>query len=398
MLLMKIIFAALIIICSVFYVMYLWNFALVLLVIMIAVPVVMFLITFLASRKMSVEMTLKNTAAAKNENFPVQIKVNNRSIIPIGKADVHIHYYNVFNNQINTFQLFMPIQAKNVQSVTFQLSSKFCGIVNIFCKQIYIYDPLRIFKFRIGRNVSVQAAVMPEGHEIEGIVNFTDRVNEESESFSEHKPGDDPSEVFDLRGYHPGDKLNRIHWKLSSKKDEFIVKDYSLPVDIPCLIFIDLHCYEDSKYTLPVFDTLMESLVSLSQFLISNERAHTIVYYSGRRGEFVEKNITDPESMTIAIQEIVLSVSDNLFCEQPENYFRLCDNDLSLSSFTFITSSSDQRIIEYIDDNVDADFKNCVAVVKTPEDAEKMNADYSSLSMIPVVIGRVSASIKDIEI
>ena len=397
MLLMKIIFAALIIICFIFYVMYLWNFALVLLVIMIAVPLVMFLTTFLASRKMDVEMMLKNTTAAKNENFPVQIKVNNRSIIPIGKADVHIHYYNVFNNQINTFQLYMPIQAKNAQSVTFQLSSKFCGIVNIFCKQIYIYDPLRIFKFRIGRNISVQAAVMPEGHEIDGIVNFTDRVNEESETFSDQKPGDDPSEVFDLRGYHPGDKLNRIHWKLSSKKDEFIVKDYSLPVDIPCMIFADLHCYEDDKYTLPVFDTIMETLVSLSQFLISNERPHTIVYYSGRQGEFVEKNVTDPDSMALTIQEIVLSVSDNLFCEKPENYFRLNENELCLSSFTFITSANETQILEYIDDTIDADFKNGIIVVKSPEAAEKINAEYSALKAMPVVIGRVSASIKDIE-
>ena len=398
MLLMKIIFAALILICFIFYIMYLWNFALVLLIIMIALPVIMFVTTLIASRNMDVEMMLKNNTAAKNENFPVQIKINNRSIFPVGKAEVHIHYYNVFNNQINTFQLFMPIQSRNTQSITFQLSSKYCGIVNILCKQICIFDPLRIFKFRIGRNISVQAAIMPEGHEIDGIVNHTDRVNDESDCFSEHKPGDDPSEVFDLRGYHPGDKLNRIHWKLSSKKDEFIVKDYSLPVDIPCLVFVNLRCYEDSKYTLPVFDTLMETVVSVSQFLIENERPHTIVYYNGKAGEFAEKNITDMDSMTVTVQELVMSVSDNLFCDPPENYFRLCEKDLCLSSFTFITSLPDTPVLEYIDDSIDADIKNGIVVVKSPEEAVSAVSDYPALNVIPVVIGRVSASIKDIEL
>ena len=176
----------------------------------------------------------------------------------MGKAEAHIEYYNVFNNQITSFELYLPVQARNSQRVTFQISSKFCGIIKIQNSELILFDPLRIFKFRTGRNIRTEVAVVPSGYEISGTINYTDRVNEESENFSEYRPGDDPSEVFDLREYVPGDKLNRIHWKLSSKKDEFIVKEFSLPIDVPCVVFLDLKCYEDSDYTLPVFDTLVE--------------------------------------------------------------------------------------------------------------------------------------------
>ena len=144
MLLMKIFFAVLIIICAVFYVMYLWDFALVLLIVVCAIPVLMFITTYITKLLIKVDMSVKNGTASKREDFPVFLRINNRSIFPVGKADAHIEYYNVFNNEINTFELHMPVQPLNEQSVTFQLSSQYCGIINIKCAFIYIYDPLKI--------------------------------------------------------------------------------------------------------------------------------------------------------------------------------------------------------------------------------------------------------------
>lgn len=399
MLLMKIFFAVLVIICAVFYVMYLWDFALVLLVVVCTIPVLMFVTTFITKLLVKADMSVRDGTAAKREDFPVFLRLNNRSFFPIGKAEAHIEYYNVFNNEINTFELHMPVQPLNEQSVTFQLSSQFCGIINIKCAYIYLYDPLKIFKFKTGRNLTAEVAVMPEGHEIGGEVSYLDRINEESNVFSEHKPGDDPSEVFDLRGYHPGDKLNRIHWKLSSKKDEFIVKDYSLPVDTPCTLFINLKNYEknDQRFTLPVYDTLVEALVSVSQFMLENERLHSIAFYSGKANGFVERNIADSDDLAGAVQELILSVTDNLFCEPPELYFTE-HSGLSLSSFTFITALPDTPVLEYIDDNIDADILNALVVVPSLEEAAKSLTSYPNLNTIPVVIGRISSSVKDIEL
>jgi hypothetical protein len=39
-------------------------------------------------------------------------------------------------------------------------------------------------------------------------------------------PGDDPSELYDLRDYRPGDRITRIHRKLSDKFNRLIVKEY----------------------------------------------------------------------------------------------------------------------------------------------------------------------------
>ena len=397
MLIMKILFAILILICAIFYIMYIWNFALVLLIVMIALPAAMFVTTLIASRKTSVFFSVPEKNASKNQNFPVQIQIVNDSIFPIGKAEAHIQYSNVFNDQVNSFELHIPVQAKNSQSTTFKLSSRFCGIITVSCDKIFIFDPLRLFRFRVGKELSAQVAVMPEGHEMGGVICFTDRINDESEMFSEHRPGDDPSEVFDLRDYHPGDKLNRIHWKLSSKKDQFIVKDYSLPVDVPSMLFVNLKCYENSEYTLPVFDTLVECLVSMSQFMLENERSHSIVFYNGKKADFSRYIVTDTESLAAVVRDLIFSVTDTANCQTAELYF-MDHPELALSSLTFITQKPDDDIISYIDENVDADIKNAVVVVNTPEDTTAVPDAYPQLRVLPLVIGRISSSIKDIEL
>lgn len=397
MTLTKILFIILIIVCSLFYILYLWDFALVLLIVIIALPIIMFISTFITKKCLNVEFAVKDKNAVKSKDFPVQLVITNKSIFPIGKAEARIEYYNVFSSDVSTFDIFLPIQPKNSQRVTFQLSSKFCGIIKIKTLYLNIFDPLRIFKFKAAKNVCTEVTIMPDGHEISGIVHYTDRVNEESEMFSEHRPGDDPSEVFDLREYNAGDKLNRIHWKLSSKKDDFIVKEYSLPIDVPCALFLDIRQNGDKDKALPVYDTLMETFLSVSQFLLENERCHSVIYYSFSQGGFTEASITSHADINAVIHDIISSMGNSMSCPSPEVF--LSDNpSLSYASFTLISSANDQAVLDHIDEDIDADFKNAVLVIDSIDKLHSVGGSFSSLNVIPVVIDRISASIKDIDI
>ena len=373
------------------------DFALVLLVVFIALPVIMLITAFILKHSINAELAVKDTLVPKNHPFSVQLCITNKSFIPVGKAEAHIEYYNVFSNQTTSFFLDMPIQPRNSQRITFQLSSKFCGIIKIRTVNIKIYDPMRLFRFKTGKNIRTEVAVMPEIHEITGTVTTIDRINEESNVFSENKPGDDPSEIFDLREYNPGDKLNRIHWKLSSKKDDFIVKEYSLPVDVPSVIFLDLKCYEDSEYTLPIFDTIIETFLSVSQLMLENERIHNVVFYSGRQKQFVEKSISSADDLAEVTRDIIISFNDNLYCLKPDVY--LTDNSvISLSSFIFISSVPDNAVFRLIDECVDADIKNALIVVRSQAAAAKVSCLSPEINITPVAAGKISSSIKDIEL
>ena len=81
----------------------------------------------------------------------------------------------------------------------------------------------------------------------------------------------------------------------------------------------------------------------------------------------------------------------------PEVYFSDFSNS-GLASFTFFTANNNDQLLSYIDDEIDADMKNIIQIVKTANEAQQKAPAYSSLSIIPVVIGRISSSVKDIEL
>lgn len=62
----------------------------------------------------------------------------------------------------------------------------------------------------------------------------------EAEVYDDKTGGDDVSEVFQIRSFQPGDKIQNIHWKLSAKEDELIVRENSLPMGCPVVILLDI--------------------------------------------------------------------------------------------------------------------------------------------------------------
>ncbi|MBQ6946315.1 MAG: DUF58 domain-containing protein [Ruminococcus sp.] len=396
MFIIRLFYIILIIAAIVFYIMYLWDFAIVLLIVLLAIPVFLLVSLWITKKNLKVSMSVNSKTIQKNQSFPVQIKIDNSSFFPVGKAEALIEYCNTFNNENVNFVLHMPIQARNEQSAVFQLNSKFCGIIKIRCAGIKIFDSLRLFSFTVGKNIELSVTVMPESHEISGIVVYSDKANDESNIYSEYKPGDDPSQIFDLRSYNPGDKLNRIHWKLSSKKDEFIVKDYSLPIDVPCLIFVDLNTDCANNLQLPMFDTIIETLISLSTFLIENEKNHSIVFYNCQKKCFSEFTVTDADSIAVVVKNLIFSLNNDTSLTYLDYFSE--NSDLSLSSFVYISGSVKSDLISFIDDEIDADFKNILVTVSAEEDCLNLMDSNSNVVITPVLIGKISSSITDIEV
>lgn len=87
--------------------------------------------------------------------------------------------------------------------------------------------------FYINRSVRSRASVkiMPELRLMP--LEITRAVREfrtDSDEYSGEKKGDDPSELFQVREYRVQDSVRDIHWKLSAKEEELMVKEHGLPL------------------------------------------------------------------------------------------------------------------------------------------------------------------------
>ena len=97
----------------------------------------------------------------------------------------------------------------------------------------------------------------------------------EGDKYSPHKPGDDPTELFGLRPYREGDRLSRIHWKLSQKTGQTLVKELGLPVSERVLFLLDLTGPGEE------ISLQLDAFATLSGFLTDQGAAHGV----GCRGE-----------------------------------------------------------------------------------------------------------------
>ena len=95
--------------------------------------------------------------------------------------------------------------------------------------------------FRVRVDQSAEAAVLPVPVPCGGSLEHRNPISEDGENTILDKSGDDPSEVFDIREYRQGDRLSRIHWKMTAKEEELMVKEYSRPLGGEGILCLDLY-------------------------------------------------------------------------------------------------------------------------------------------------------------
>lgn len=107
-------------------------------------------------------------------------------------------------------------------------------------------------------------------------------------------------EDYDLRDYRPGDPLRSVHWKLSSKRDELVVRETLEPRQTTLVLTYD-------HFGAPAaLDQTFARLCTLSWALLERGRPHHIQWASPTGGG-VEGRLVDSERALLACLELAFS-------------------------------------------------------------------------------------------
>lgn len=117
----------------------------------------------------------------------------------------------------------------------------------------------------------------------------------DADVYDDFQPGHDHSELFQLRPFQNGDKIQGIHWKLSAKMDELLVREDSLPRACPVVFLLD-YCRTKQKKEQKVHAYLM-ILASISYSLMDAGCPHYAAWYSSSQKEMVRVRVDDEESL-----------------------------------------------------------------------------------------------------
>lgn len=233
----------------------------------------------IARRLLSVNVSAPIGVADAGKSVKLRVNVCSRFPFLIARTQFTMYIRSCFDKGIVSvpFRASDIVKGENVFDYEIQLKEAGCYEIGVRRIQFFDITGLVFVTKKMHQNTYVQ--VLPEITDI--VTTLSEPVRNfygEAEVFDEDKSGDDNSETFNIREYVPGDKLQSIHWKLSAKEDELIVKEMSQPKACPVVLFLE---YKKSN----CFDAFLQIVASISFSLMDNDCPHYIAWYEGETGD-----------------------------------------------------------------------------------------------------------------
>lgn len=271
-------------------------------------PIILYVILLNIRSRIHILLETDKSIAGKGEKISLKVILKNTSIFPITRVKIILNYYNNFTGEVKQKTLLASIDHRSSIYLSNELISKHCGLLHFHIKSIRLYDYFSLFSIEKKELSELSVSIVPEVYELKNdIIIHNNQIIIDSDTYSTIKPGDDPSEVFRIRDYREGDSLNRIHWKLSYKKQELMIKEFSDPINDRIVILLDQNCGQDTRNVLNYVDGLLECALSLSFSLLCYEYTHYLLWYDGNKNLCNSYEIKNEEDMNVSIKNILNS-------------------------------------------------------------------------------------------
>lgn len=343
----KIIYFFIIIGSFLFTILYSDYFPLAIFITVLLLPIVLNIIIRIINKNISLDIQSNNVLENKDEEISIKIFIKNNSIFPALNGELKLSYYNKFSNNKEIEYINFPINSKERESITFKIKSKYCGKLIIEAESLKIYDYLTISSVKKKLNKSKEIIILPNIYNLSFFNKVLDVNSLDGENFSKDKSGDDPSEVFNIREYVEGDKIQRIHWKLSSKINNIMIKEYSQPISSSSIIIVE---FCEDKNNINIIQGIIETAISLSYMLLSYNYIHYICWYDKSKDYFYKVIINSEEDILGVACELLSLTTYEEDILSLKHYNIESDGEKYSRKF-YVTSNIPKDDIAYLEEN-----------------------------------------------
>ncbi len=218
------------------------------------------------------------------------------------------------------------------------ITLEYCGIYEVETEYIIFNDFLGILGRKHTLNPKTDICVMPKTVEFpESIIART--LDDDNDYETDPTAGEDVSEIREFREYRDGDRLSQIHWKLSTKSEDLIVKEYEKQAGV-C---VAIGC--DGSFNNLLHGThYYEILYSLGRKLLQEEIFFEISYISSLTDEPVTSLVNNTYDLCLVIQNMFYYMKQSSI-EELEEYINLRMGKNKLFFITTLDADSEKNTI-----------------------------------------------------
>jgi uncharacterized protein (DUF58 family) len=254
-------------------------------------PVLSLVISLPAMCRASVVLKVPQTVI-KGQSCAVSVKVISHSVLPFGRL--------VFTFDLQDQLAHDLVRAKRYSLSGFggtclQLSvtAEHCGVLTAAVTGVRVTDLLGLFSRKLPVEVPSMILVLPIPAEPDALPPLPETGP------LVVKPGGGFAEDYELRTYRPGDTVRSIHWKLSAKTDDLVVRDALVPQNAQCQIVLAFGGMMEQV------DRTLAHLVWVSTWLTEQEVPHCFYWYDGQN-RVQSRCITTPAGLDALVRTLLL--------------------------------------------------------------------------------------------
>ncbi|MBQ1516978.1 MAG: DUF58 domain-containing protein [Clostridia bacterium] len=258
-------------------------------------------VTFAVRPFINLSAKLNKTTAAKNENIQCIISLSKRIILPAPIIEIHMKYSGNLSAKSNIYHI--TLAGTEINTAVFDFTADYSGNAEICVDKVFLCGFLGIFKVPVKNSDNLSAlniSVYPNIPEVPIQTDFIKRT-----VLSKQDDDDDDDEElsvtsmvqtgipgYDHREYVPGDPIKRINWKLSSKRDVYLLRLDELTASSGNIFFLDCPKTEDSIDSAEIYkirDCVIEGILAVFSMIIREGRE--VIFFYPLKGKWERADI-----------------------------------------------------------------------------------------------------------
>ncbi|PWM24626.1 MAG: hypothetical protein DBX44_03835 [Oscillospiraceae bacterium] len=256
-------------------------------------------VSFLASRRVGLRLTAREIAP-KRKGVSAELAVRNPGPFPLMQLRCPLTLENRLTGERFTRMATVSLPPFSSRQIALSVGSAHCGQILLTTGRVRAADLTGLLAFPTRAQGRAITTVLPNTFPLRLLPGLHSLSFEESEEYDPSRAGEDVSETYQIREYREGDALRQVHWKLTTKYDNLMIREPGRPIKRSLLLLLDLRRPQGSHPPAACFDAAAEVAVSLSQALLDAGIVHTVAWETAD-GPIERRTVQNIDDLTMSL-------------------------------------------------------------------------------------------------
>jgi len=234
------------------------------------------------------------------QDIGIGINVKNSSILSSLKCKCYLSIKNLYYGDEISQIFTIPVLARSSNKNPLYCKVTNCGIVEVTLEKCEIMDIMGFAQAKLIPSQTVSISVLPNDKPLDDIQKIG-ILSGYTDNEDDKQKGNEYSDTSNIREYIAGDRIKDIHWKLSAKKDQLLVRDRIKSCENKIVIWIEPS--RRKKYC----EQILSLTYSVINFCLKENTLVKIMWYDKSSDSINERTINNRNELIFAFNAIYRS-------------------------------------------------------------------------------------------